>query len=290
MKPLFKIIQEAEKKKTAIGHFNVATLEQMNAVARVAGKMNVPVIVGVSEGEWNFMGMRALVALRDVYRKDGVYMYLNADHTRSLENVERAASAGFDSIIFDAAHLPFEKNVAQTKIAVRIIKKHSSFFRRIAIEGELGYIGASSKLLDAIPEGAAITGEFFTKPEDARRFVVETGVDMLAPAIGNIHGMLKHMPNPHLDIGRIRDIRESANVPLVLHGGSGISEEDFTAAIDAGISLIHISTELRVAWKKGIEDSLKEEPDGIAPYKILEKSVINLEDAIEKRMRLFSKM
>lgn len=125
------------------------------------------------------------------------------------------------------------------------------------------------------------------KPEDARRFIVETGVNMLAPAIGNIHGMLKHMPNPHLDIGRIKDIRKSANVPLVLHGGSGISEEDFTAAIDAGISLIHISTELRVAWKKGIEDSLKEKPDEIAPYKILEKSVTNLEKVIEKRMKLF---
>jgi len=287
MKPFFKIIQEVEKKKTAIAHFNVATLEQMNAVARVARKMNAPVVVGVSEGEWNSMGMRTLVALRDAYRREGVLMYLNADHTRSLENVERVASAGFDSIIFDAAHLPLEENIAHTKSAVRIMKKHSSFFKRIIIEGELGYIGTSSKLLDSIPEGAAITGDFFTKPEDARRFVMETQVDMLAPAIGNIHGMLKHMPNPHLDIGRIKDIRKSANVPLVLHGGSGISEEDFTAAIDAGISLIHISTELRVAWKKGIEDSLKEKPDEIAPYKILEKSVTNLEKVIEKRMKLF---
>jgi fructose-bisphosphate aldolase class II len=289
MKHFFEIIKEAEQKKIAIGHFNVATLEQMKAIAAVAKKLHTPIVVGVSEGEWGFVGLRQIVALRDAYRSEGVALYLNADHTRSLENVARVAAAGFDSVIFDAAHLSLEENIAQTKIAVAIVKKHSSFFRKIIIEGELGYIGTSSQLLDAIPEGAAVTQKFFTTPEDAKRFVRETGVHMVAPAVGNIHGMLKNMPNPHLDIPRIADIRKSAGVPVVLHGGSGISDEDFVAAVNAGISLIHISTELRVAWKRGIEDSLKEKPNEMAPYKILEKSLVNLEETIEKRVRLFSK-
>ena len=290
MKNFFEIIKEAERKKIAIGHFNVATLEQMKAIATVAKKLRIPVVVGVSEGEWGFIGLRQIVALRDAYRSEGVALYLNADHTRSLENVARVAAVGFDSVIFDAAHLPLEENIAQTKIAVAIVKKHSSFLRKTVIEGELGYIGTSSQLLDAIPEGAAVTQKFFTTPEDARRFVKETGVHMCAPAVGNIHGMLKNMPNPRLDIPRIAAIRKSTGVPIVLHGGSGISDEDFVSAINAGISLIHISTELRVAWKKGVVESLQEEPNELAPYKILKKSVDEVGFVVEKRIKLFQGM
>lgn len=282
------VIKEAEKKKIAIAHFNVATLEQMNAVARIAKKMNRPVVVGVSEGEQEFMGFNRVIALRDAYRREGIEMYVNADHTRSFEKVDEAARAGCDSVIFDAANLPMEENIAQTKIAVNIVRKHSGWFRKIIIEGELGYIGTSSKLLDAIPEGAAVNPESLTSSEDAKRFVKETGVDMLAPAVGNIHGMLKNIPNPKLDIGRIAEIRKAGGVPIVLHGGSGISDADFMAAINAGISLIHISTELRLAWKRGLEESFMENPGEMAPYKLLAKSVSYLEEVIERRMKLFS--
>lgn len=290
MRTFTDVVREAEKGKTAIAHFNVATLEQMNAVARIAKKMNLPVVVGVSEGEHEFMGFSRIIALRDAYRREGIEMYVNADHTRSFEKVDEAARAGCDSVIFDAAHLLLEENIAKTKIAVDIVRKRSGWFRKIIVEGELGYIGTSSKLLDAIPEGAAVDSDNLTSPEDARRFVRETGVDMLAPAVGNIHGMLKNVPNPRLDTGRIAEIRKAAGVPIVLHGGSGISDADFTAAIAAGISLIHISTELRLAWKRGLEESLGENSGETAPYKLLAKSVLYLEDVTERRMKLFSGM
>lgn len=290
MKSLLKVIQGAEERKIAIGHFNVAALEQLKAVANVAKKLNVPVIVGVSEGEREFIGVKQIVVLAQSYRDEGIEMYLNADHTRSLDKVEEAARAGFDSIIFDGANLPLEENIKKTREAVKIAKKYLTWRKKIIIEGELGYIGTSSQLLDAIPEGVATGVEYFTKPDNATRFVCETGVDMLAPAVGNIHGMLKDAKNPKLDIPRIAEIRKVAGVPLVLHGGSGISDEDFRAAIDAGISIIHISTELRVAWKKGIEEGFREKPDEVAPYKILEKSAANLERIIEDRLSLFSRL
>lgn len=139
-----------------------------------------------------------------------------------------------------------------------------------------------------------------TKPEDAARFVKETGIDLLAPAVGNIHGMLarrseseggfKFTPNPALDIERIKELRQAAGIPLVLHGGSGIIDSDFTKAIDAGISIIHINTEIRLAWRQGIEKALKENPEEIVPYKILPYAVGEIKKNVDKRLRLFNKM
>lgn len=310
MRSLIEVIYDAEQNKKAIGHFNVATLEQISAVANAARRLNLPVIVGVSEGEGDFMGIDVVIALRDVYRKSGVKMYVNADHMRTLQKVEKAARAGFDSIIFDAANLLFEENIKQTREAVKIVKKYCSWRKKILIEGELGYIGASSQIFDKIPEGAAIEEKDLTKPEDAKHFVKETDVDVLAPAVGNVHGLLAKaitridaddsdfnrgtridaddFENPPLDIWRISEIKRAVGVPLVLHGGSGISDEDFHAAIQAGISVVHISTELRVAWKNGIQETLEEKPNEVAPYKILEKSAKNLENIIVEKMRLFS--
>jgi len=283
MKFLQKTIQDLEA-GVAVGHFNVATLEQLKAIAGAARNLKQPVIVGVSEGERDFMGLSQIVALVDSYKKEGLEMYLNADHTRSLDRIREAAEAGFDSVIFDAADRPWEENAKLTKEAVRIAKQANP---NILVEGELGYIGTSSKLLDEVPEGAATESPAFTAPDQARKFVEETGVDMLAPAVGNIHGMLKNSENPALDMERIREIHQATGVPLVLHGGSGISDENFRKAISAGIQIIHVSTELRAAWRQGIEQALKRDPDEIAPYRVLGDTVQALESIVEQKMRTF---
>ena len=124
----------------------------------------------------------------------------------------------------------------------------------------------------------------------------ETKIDLLAPAIGNIHGMFKNAPNPNLDIERIKEIKEALRqssgqaAPLVLHGGSGIIEDDFLQAIDAGISIIHINTELRLAWREGMERVLKENPEEIAPYKLLPAVVEEIRKAAYNRLKLFNKL
>lgn len=282
MRTLLEVVQDAEERGVAIGHFNFATEEQFWGIANAARKLKIPVVFGVSEGERQYVGLGQAVALVRSLRDEGLEVYLNADHTYDLEKVREAAEAGVDSVIFDGAKLSYEENVLKTKEAVEIVRSVNS---EILIEAELGYIGQSSKVLKEVPDEVDL--ESLPTPEQAREFVEKTGVDMLAPAVGNIHGMFGKAKNPRLQIDLIREIRKVAGIPLVLHGGSGVTDEDFAAAIRAGISLIHISTELRVAWRKGLEDALKDHPDEIAPYKILGDVVEDVEKVVEERIKLF---
>ena len=292
MNNLQKVIADAERRRVAIGHFNIANLEQLKAIAHVGMKLDVPVIIGVSEGERGYLGVHHVRDLVKSYNEEhakegGFRLFLNADHTHSVEKAKEAAEAGFDAVLFDGGKLPIEENIRQTKEAVAAVKGVSA---GALVEGELGYIGSSSKILEEVPEGAAITPEDMTEPEDAARFVKETGVDLLAPAVGNLHGMFASAPNPRLDIPRVKAIREAASVPLVLHGGSGIVDEDFVAAIDAGVSIIHISTELRAAWRKSLEEELKEHPGEVAPYKVMPDVLTAMEKVVERHLQLFNRL
>lgn len=285
---LRQTIEQAEKNKTAIGHFNVSDLVMLRAILEAARKVGVAVIIGLSEGEREFVGVRSAAALIKSLRQEYDFpIYLNADHTRSLIKAKEAAVAGFDAVLFDAGSLPLEENIRRTKEAVGVVK---SINTDILVEGELGYIGSGSEVFEELPPGAAIAPEDMTKPEEAERFVKETGVDLLAPAVGNVHGMFADAPNPHLDIERIRAVRRAAGVPLVLHGGSGIRAADFLAAIDAGVRIIHLSTELRRAWREGMEAGLHGDEKEIAPYKIAQPALAELEEIVISRLRLFSRL
>jgi|SRR3989344_1353284 len=290
MRNLKQVIEEAEKKEIAIGHFNIGTLEYLKAIARAARALHLPVIIGVSEGEREYLGIHHVADFVRSYNEehaepDGFQLFLNADHTRSLDKIEAAARVGFDAVLFDGSKLSFEENARLTAEAVR---KARGIKKDIITEGELGYIGSSSELLKEIPEGAAIKSEDLTTPEEAEMFVRETGVDLFAPAVGNLHGMFEKGKNPKLDIKRIHEIRDAVKVPLVLHGGSGVSDEDFISAIKAGVRIIHISTELRVAWRRELDKTLKEKPDEIAPAKLLPEVVKAIEEVVTNRLKLFN--
>ena len=253
-------------------------------------------MIGVSEGEREYIGIHHVRDLIDSYNKeqghdDGFWLFLNADHTHSLDKVRDAARSGFDEILFDGGKLSLEENIKQTKQAIKIARPTFRFWRKkILVEGELGYIGSASEVRKDIPEGAAIKPEDLTSPEEAARFVKETGVDLLAPAVGNIHGMPKGVPDYPLNIGRIRAIKKAVGIPLVLHGASGNTDGDLLAAIDAGVSMIHISTELRVAWREGLEKDLKEQPDEVAPYKLTPDAIAAMEELAERKLKLFNKL
>ncbi len=288
MKTLYEYIQDAEINKTAIGHFNISNIEALWAIFYAAQKLNVPVIIGVSEGERDFIGVRQVAALVKSLRDEfGHPIFLNADHTYSFERVKEAIDAGFDSVIFDGAKLPFEENIAEAKKCVEYAR---SVGRNVLVEGELGFIGQSSKLLDAVPEGVDLSESALTNPVQALEFVKKTGVDLLAPAVGNFHGMLRSGVDPKLNIARIKAIRDTAGVPLVLHGGSGNSNDDFSAAIDAGISIVHINTELRLAYRDALKLSLQENPDEVAPYKILKGPVTAMQKFVEGKLKTFNKL
>ncbi len=286
MKDLRTLIADAEKNKIAVGHFNISDSEQLCAIFNAARSLKLPVIVGTSEGERDFIGARQAVAMVRSLREEHDYpIFINADHTYSAERSFEAIDAGYDAVIIDGTKESFDGNVAMTRRVVEYARKNRP---GMLIEGELGFIGTSSKLLDAIPEGAQITEETLTKPEEAARFVKETGIDLLAPAVGNLHGMLKSGKEPALNIKRVKEIRDAAGVPLVLHGGSGTSNEDFVASIRAGISVVHINTEIRIAYRKGIQLSLSEDPEEIAPYKFMKGAVQAVSKVVSERLKLFN--
>ena len=279
---LKQIIQEVEENKIAIGHFNISNIEGLWAIFNSARELNLPVIIGLSEGERNFVGTRQAFALVKSIREEFDYpIFINADHCKTFESFKEAVDAGFDAVIFDGSRLAIDKNIEMTKKCVEYAK---SINPEIIVEGELGYIGGSSKMLDEVPDGIEMTSV-----RDAERFVKETGVDLFSPAVGNIHGMLKNLGNPKLDIQRIKNIKDAVGIPLVLHGGSGISDEDFVSAIESGVAVVHINTEIRKAYRESLEKSLQEYSDEIAPYKIMKSVVEDMGEVIKRRLRLFSK-
>src|SRR5580658_6512318 len=286
MKALQQVLAEADQQKVAVGHFNISDLVALKAVYVAAREANVPVLVGVSEGERDFIGVRQIAALiRSIREQDGFPIYLDADHTHSIEKAREAAQAGFDLVVFDGSALPFEENVAKTKQAVTEMKAiHPS----ILVEGEVGFIGSSSSIHDKIPEGMSP----MTTPEQASEFVRRTGVDVLAPAVGTMHGMLKSMveggTKKHVDPARIAAIKRATQKPLTLHGGSGTDDQGFLDAIEAGITIVHINTELRVAWRRGLESALTKNSDEVVPYKLLPGIVESVGQVVYSRLQLFN--
>ena len=268
--------------KWALGHFNFSEDEALRAIVESAAEFKTPIFVGTSEGESKHIGLKEAVYLVKAFREEfSIPIFLNADHTKSFENMVAAVDAGYDAILADFSALSFEENMKMTKQSVEYAKSKNP---DIIVEGELGYVRGESKLQKEIIE---IKPEDLTKPEEASQFVKETGVDMLAPAVGNIHGIAANAPK--LDFQRIADIKKAVgdDVYLVLHGGSGMSESDFKNAIDAGISMVHINTEIRVAFAETLRKTLQEMPEETTPYKILTPSVEAMKKVIEEKLKIF---
>lgn len=286
MKTLHGVLAEADRNRIAVGHFNISDLVALKAVCEAAKELDVAVLVGVSEGERDFIGVHQSSALvRSLREEDGYQIYLNADHTHSLERAREAAKAGFDMVVFDASARSFEENVRETKRAVQDLK---AVRPDILVEGEIGFIGTSSSIHDEKPANMSP----MTTPEEARQFVSETGVDILAPAVGNMHGLLKSMltgeSEKHVDPVRIAAVKKASGTFLTLHGASGTNQGDLEKAIQAGITIVHINTELRVAWRRGFDKSLAANPKEIVPYKLLPGVVANVKAVVLSRLRLFS--
>jgi fructose-bisphosphate aldolase class II len=285
MKTLKEVLQEAEKRRVAVGHFNFSELTVLKAATEAASELRLPVVVGVSESEREFVGVRQAAALvRSLREERGLDIFLNADHTHSLEKAEEAARAGFDMIVFDASEKPLEENMAETRRAVEAVK---SIRPEILVEGEVGYVGSGSEIHEKRPDHIRLT-----EPQEAREFIVATNVDLLSPSVGTTHGMLASMiqgtEHKRLDIPRIMGIKKWTDLPLTLHGGSGTDNEDFREAIQAGITMIHINTELRVAWRKGLEEALAKDAESVAPYKVLPGVVSRVKAVMIERLKLFN--
>jgi len=279
-------LEKAQNNGYAVGHFNISDWIFLRAVSAAAQEVKVPVIVGASEGERAFLGLAQIAAMvRGMREEQGVSIFLNADHTHSLDSAIASPKAGFDSIVYDLSALPFEENVKQTRLAVEALK---SINPEILVEGEIGDIGTGSEIHESAPDRS----KNLTTAEEAKQYVKTTGVDILAPSVGNMHGMLQAMvqgsAKKRLDLGRIREIKRVSRSWLTLHGGSGTKDEDLRGAIAAGINIIHINTELRVAWRRGLEAAFSQKPQEIVPYKLLPIAEESIKQVVLARLQLFN--
>jgi fructose-bisphosphate aldolase class II len=284
MKTLRQTLQQAESDGVAIGHFNISDLVGLKAAFDSARELGVPVIVGTSEGERDFMGVHQAAGVVKSLREQYEFpIFLNADHTHSLGAAIEAARAGYDWVVFDVSSQPFEQNIRQTKEAVEALK---SIRPDILVEGEIGDIGSGSEIHDLAGDS------LLTTPAEAKQFVTETRVDTLAPAVGNRHGMSKAMAagetRKRLNIEQIREIKAATHIFMTLHGASGTDDNDLRRAIAAGMRVVHINTEVRLAWRRGFDHAFAKEPAEIVPYKILPHVVGTIKDVMKSRLELFN--
>lgn len=238
-------------------------------------------MVGTSEGEAKFLGYAEARKLVDAWKSDtNLALFLNADHHKSFESCKAAIDAGYDTVLIDASALPFEENIKETH---RVVDYAKSKAGEITVEGELGYLKGESKLQETVE----VQPDDFTKPEQAKEFAAKTGIDRLGVAVGNIHGIATKQ-KMEIDFGLLEKINKAApETYLVLHGGSGLTDEDFKEAIENGITNVHINTEVRMAYREGLDEKLKEAPAETTPYKFLEGAVEKMREVVEEKVKVF---
>lgn len=282
-----EILQKAQQQKYAVGAFNFSTAEILKAIVSSAKELKSPIIVATSEGEGKFFGFREAAAMVEAWRHaSGLPIILNLDHGKSLATIKKVVAAGYNAVHFDGSSLPYEQNLAQTNAVVKYIRQvEKTFDREIIVEGELGYLRGASALHK---EKLEIKESDLTSPEQALDFVERTGVDSLAVVIGNAHGVFS-AGEEKLHLKRLAEIKEAVaeNAFLVLHGGSGIPAEDVKKAIELGIVKVNINTELRLAYKAGLDKELAENPAETTPYKLLEHSFEEVKKITAEKIKLF---
>lgn len=252
---LKEILIEARKAKRAIAAFNVPNLEMVRAAVQAAEELGVPVILQHAEGHGSLIPLDEIGPIMIAYAKRSkVPVVVHLDHGRSLGAILKAIQLGFTSVMIDASDESFEKNVALTKEVVKIA--HSA---GVSVEAELGHVFTSSlgggEGREVDDDLVGLNTDIYTDPQLAKQFVEETGVDCLAIAFGTVHGI--YLKEPQLDLDRIQQIHSEIKIPLVMHGGSGVSESDYQMAIENGIAKINYYTYANKAGAVAIEETVK---------------------------------
>ena len=255
-----EMLAKAQKEQYGIGFFNAVNVEMARAIIETAEELRAPVIVGTAEVLLSAMSLeRVAEYLIPIAQKADVPVAVHYDHGLTFEKCMEALKLGFSSVMYDCSTASYEENLDRVAEMVRVCHGMG-----VTVEGELGHVGDN--------EGAGKLenpSDYFTDPAVAADFVRKTGVDALAVAVGNAHGDYKFPPK--LDFSRITAIREATGIPLVLHGGSGLSDDDFREAVRRGVCKINIFTDLDKAGKAGIEKGLKNGAAsmmGLIPYEI----------------------
>lgn len=273
-----EIVDKARQGNYGIGAFNVVNLETTLAVARAAVKVKSPVIIQVSEKTIQYAGLKPITHIVQTIAKNeaaNVPVALHLDHGHSFQSVSECINAGFSSIHIDASELPFDENIKVTKESVAYAHKHG-----VWAQGELGRIFGKEGLTNGHFENIE---EFLTDPQQAIEFVKKTGVDTLAISVGTYHGRFKGKEKIYFE--RLDKIRKAIDVPLVLHGASGIPDDELSKAIKHGVSIVNIDTSLRVAFTEALRETVKKGTDYVDPRKILQPSIDAVLEVVGRKIK-----
>lgn len=268
-----EMLAAADKGAYAVGAFNVENMEMVMAVIKAAEEMRAPAILQTTPSTIKYAGLSLYYAnVKAAAKRASVPIALHLDHGSSFALAMQALRTGYTSIMIDGSHESFEDNIALTRSVVNACAASD-----IPVEAELGKVGGKEDDLECDDPG-------YTDPEDAVKFVEETGVSSLAVAIGTAHGIYKG--EPKLDVERLSEIRKRVAVPLVLHGASGVPEETVKECIRRGISKVNFATELRIAYSDGVKKFLKENPEAFDPKKYGAVGMEYVTQAVKDKIRM----
>lgn len=277
-----EIVPRAKRDGYAIGAFNTANLETTLGIIRAAVVKHSPVIVQVSENTIKYAGLKPITHIVETIAKNeavNVPVALHLDHGKSFRSVAECINSGFSSIMIDASDLPLDENIILTKQAVDYARK-----RDVWGQGEIGRVkGDIEEIISNSDRESSMT-----TVEEAMAFVQKTGVDTLAVAIGNVHGIWKIRKGvPKLDLKRLKDISRKITIPLVLHGASGLPRDEIQKAINMGVAIINIDTELRLVFTETLRTTLRENQEIYDPREVLTPSIEAIQKVVEGKIEMF---
>ncbi len=271
-----ELLEHADKNGYAVGAFNVNNMEIVQAIIEAAEETQSPVILQASQGGLKYAGVEYIAELGKIAaRNASVPVAIHLDHGTDFDQIMKCIRYGFTSVMIDGSHYDLEGNIEITKKVVEVARAVG-----VSVEAELGKIGGTEDDIVVDHKDA-----LHTDPDEAVRFVKETDIDFLAIAIGTAHG--KYHGTPEIDFERLKEIRAKVDVPLVLHGSSGVDYDDLRKAISLGISKINIDTDVRVAFTKGVADAINSNPEEYDPRKIIGPAKIEMKKAIMEKMEVF---
>lgn len=278
------LMQRARVEKFAVGAFNLDNQETLKAVARAAVAKKSPVLVEVSHGEVEMMGLENIRDMVDNYKEElGLEIYLNLDHSPSVKDAIEGIEAGFEFIHIDISQANHDATDEEIIAKTRDVVSYAQLTGAL-VESEPHYFGGSSNMHDEKIDYEAIKKTFST-PEGARGFVEATGIDTYAAAIGNLHG--KYPVPKELDVELLKSIREAIDCNISLHGGSGTPEHYFKDAVKIGVSKVNINSDMRIAFRKSLEKALKDNPDQFAVIKLMDEVIRAVQAVVEDKIDMF---
>jgi len=268
-----QILDAARAGNYAVGAFNCHTLDMITAVVDVATAEQAPVILQFTEGSVKTNGWEYVSAVaRQAAILAPVPVCIHLDHGASFETVLRAIRHGFTSVMIDGSELPYAQNVALTRRVVEVA--HAA---GVSVEAEIGHVGG-------VEDDQGSVHGWMTEPADAEQFWQDAGMDYLATAFGTAHGFYKE--EPKLDLDRVSMIARRVHIPLVMHGGSGVPDEQVLAAIARGICKFNVATELKDAWARALRTFLNENPDEMDPRRVMAPSRTAVQTVVREKIRL----